>query len=114
VPYLFKQFENTYKKMPQEFRENPIEAFKRGVYVAPFWEDDFAQMAELCGVDRVIFGSDWPHPEGLAEPTHLIDDLQGLDEEGQRKVMGGNMVDLFKVPNEIVHNPDVPPLVIPA
>ena len=71
-------------------------------------------MADLCGVDRVIFGSDWPHPEGLAEPTHLIDDLQGLDEEGQRKVMGGNMVDLFKVPNEIVHNPDVPPLVIPA
>ena len=114
VPYLFKQFENTYKKMPQEFPENPIEAFKRGVYVAPFWEDDFAQMAELCGVDRVIFGSDWPHPEGLAEPTHLIDDLQGLDEEGQRKVMGGNMIDLFKVPNEIVHKPDVPPLVIPA
>ena len=65
VPYLFKQFENIYKKMPQEFPENPIEAFKRCVYVAPFWEDDFAQMAELCGVDRVIFGSDWPHPEGL-------------------------------------------------
>ena len=71
-------------------------------------------MAELCGVDRVIFDSDWPHPEGLAEPTNLIDDLQGLVEEGQRKVMGGNIVDLFKVPNEIVHNPDVPPLVIPA
>jgi predicted TIM-barrel fold metal-dependent hydrolase len=100
--------------MPQAFPENPIEAFKRGVYVAPFWEDDFAQMADLCGVDRVIFGSDWPHPEGLAEPTHLIDDLQGLDEEGQRKVMGGNMIDLFKVENKIVHNPDVPPLVIPA
>ena len=48
------------------FLEDPIEAFKRCVYVAPFWEDDFAQMAELCGVDRVIFGSDWPHPEGLA------------------------------------------------
>ena len=114
VPYLFKQFKNIYTKMPQAFPEDPIEAFKRCVYVAPFWEDDFAQMADLCGVDRVIFGSDWPHPEGLAEPTHLIDDLQGLDEEGQRKVMGGNMVDLFKVPNEIVHNPDVPPLVIPA
>ena len=22
--------------------------------------------------------------------------------------MGGNMIDLFKVPNEIVHKPDVP------
>jgi len=78
----------------------------------PFWEDDFAQMAELCGVDRVIFGSDWPHPEGLAEPTNLIDDLQGLDAEGQRKVMGGNMISLFKIPNEVVHKPDVPALVL--
>ncbi|MDT5092535.1 MAG: hypothetical protein QOH60_1898, partial [Mycobacterium sp.] len=32
----------------------------------------------------------------------------------QRKVMGGNMIDLFKVPNKIVHNPDVPELVLPA
>ena len=105
VPYLFKQFENIYSKMPQGFLENPIEAFRRCVYVAPFWEDDFAQMADLCGVDRVIFGSDWPHPEGLAEPTNLIDDLQGLDEEGQRKVMGGNMIDLFKIENKVVHKP---------
>jgi predicted TIM-barrel fold metal-dependent hydrolase len=62
----------------------------------------------------VIFGSDWPHPEGLADPINLIEDLDGLDEEGQRKVMGGNMVDLFKVENKIVHNPDVPAIVIPA
>jgi predicted TIM-barrel fold metal-dependent hydrolase len=114
VPYLFGHFENSYKKAPQAFPEDPIEAFRRGVYVAPFWEDDFTKIAELCGVDRVIFGSDWPHPEGLAEPTNLIDDLQGLDEEGQRKVMGGNMIDLFKVPNEIVHNSEAPPLVLPA
>jgi hypothetical protein len=48
----------------------------------------------------------------LAEPTKLIDDLHGLDEEGQRKVMGGNMIDLFKIPNEVVHKPDVPALVL--
>ena len=29
-------------------------------------------------------------------------------EEGQRKIMGGNMVDLFKVPNEVVYKPGVP------
>ena len=68
-------------------------------------------MAELCGIDRVIFGSDWPHPEGLASRRIWSTTSQGLDEEGQRKVMGGNMIDLFKVPNEIVHKPDVPALV---
>ena len=56
-------------KMPDGFPEDPIEAFKRCVYVAPFWEDDFKKMADLCGIDRIMFGSDWPHPEGLAEPT---------------------------------------------
>jgi predicted TIM-barrel fold metal-dependent hydrolase len=69
-------------------------------------------MADLCGVDRIIFGSDWPHPEGMSDPINLVDDLQGLDEEGQRKVMGGNMIGLFKVPNKIVHKPDVPALVL--
>ena len=45
------------------------------MYVAPFWEDDFKQMADLCGIDRIIFGSDWPHPEGLSDPINLVDDL---------------------------------------
>ena len=114
VPYLFYQFKDVYSKMPQSFPEDPIEAFKRCVYVAPFWEDDFKKMADLCGVDRIMFGSDWPHPEGLSDPINLVDDLEkhGLDEEGVRKVMGGNMIDLFKVPNEIVHKPDVPALVL--
>ena len=44
----------------------------------------------------------------------IVDDLvaHGLDDEGVRKVMGGNLIDLFKVPNEIRHSPDVPALVI--
>jgi len=44
----------------------------------------------------------------MSDPISLIDDLQGLDAEGQRQVMGGNMIDLFKVPNKIVHKPGVP------
>ena len=112
VPYLFKQLD---ERLHEDAAGVPGGS-DRGVQAQrvrrPFWEDDFAKMAELCGVDRVLFGSDWPHPEGLAEPTKLIDDLQGLDDEGQRKVMGGNMIDLFKMPNEIVHKPDVPALVL--
>ena len=111
VPYLFKQFKSVYAKMPQGFLEDPIEAFRRCVYVAPFWEDDFTQMAELCGIDRVIFGSDWPHPEGLADPISPGRRPRRPTvsmNEGSRKVMGGNMIDLFKVPNKIVHKPGVP------
>lgn len=114
LPYLLHQFADVYAKLPTEFHADPVEDFTRGVYVAPFWEDNFKQMADLIGVDRVIFGSDWPHPEGLANPINLVDDLaaHGLNEDEQRKVMGGNLVELFKVADVPVHKPGVPELVI--
>jgi hypothetical protein len=50
----------------------------------------------------------------LADPINLVGDLeaQGLDDEGVQKVMGRNMVDLFKVPNKKVYEPGVPALVL--
>jgi predicted TIM-barrel fold metal-dependent hydrolase len=97
VGHLFHELKDVYTKMPQEFAEDPIEAFRRCVYVAPFWEDNFAEIADLVGIDRVIFGSDWPHPEGLKDPISLVDELPGVDPEGVEKIMGANMVNLFKV-----------------
>ncbi len=58
------------------------------VYVAPFREDNFPQIAELLGADRVVFGSDWPHPEGLKDPLALVDDLAGLPDEDVEKNHG--------------------------
>jgi predicted TIM-barrel fold metal-dependent hydrolase len=48
-------------------------------------------LIELLGAERVLFGSDYPHPEGMADPITFVDDLQGLPEEDIRKVMGGNL-----------------------
>jgi predicted TIM-barrel fold metal-dependent hydrolase len=32
------------------------------------------------GPERVIYGSDWPHMEGLPEPGGILDKIDGLDE----------------------------------
>jgi predicted TIM-barrel fold metal-dependent hydrolase len=101
VSHLFYELKDVYAKLPHSFSEDPVEAFKRCVYVAPFWEDNFAQIAELVGVDRVVFGSDWPHPEGLKDPLTLVDDLAGLSDGDVEKVMGGNMVELFKISDRV-------------
>jgi predicted TIM-barrel fold metal-dependent hydrolase len=101
VSHVLYELKDVYGKMPHSFSEDPVEAFKRGVYVAPFWEDDFAHIAELIGPDRVVFGSDWPHPEGLKDPLNLVEDLGGLSEENVQKVMGGNMVELFKISDRV-------------
>jgi predicted TIM-barrel fold metal-dependent hydrolase len=97
VPYLFKQFKGTYAKMPNGFLEDPIEAFRRCVYISPFWEDRFTEIVKMVGSDRVVFGSDWPHPEGLKDPITFVDELEGLSGEDKAKIMGGNMMKLFKV-----------------
>jgi predicted TIM-barrel fold metal-dependent hydrolase len=97
VPHLFGHLNSVYKKMPQEFAEHPVEAFKRCVYISPFWEDNFAEIAQLVGTDRVVFGSDWPHPEGLSDPISYADDLAALPQPDIERIMGGNMCGLLKV-----------------
>ncbi len=94
---LLKALKDLYKKMPQEFAENPVEVFKRNVYVSPFWEEDLGELAELIGEDHVLFGSDYPHPEGLANPRSYVADLAHLPEPLVRKIMGGNLAALMNV-----------------
>ena len=89
----------TYKKMPQAFIENPIDAFKRNVYVCPFHEDDFDQLIDVLGVDHLCFGSDYPHPEGLAEPCSFVDHLPAhLSHDDKAAIMGGNLARILRVP----------------
>ncbi|MEI7715431.1 MAG: amidohydrolase family protein, partial [Mycobacterium sp.] len=63
----------------------------------PFWEDRFPEILKLVGADRVVFGSDWPHPEGLSDPLSFVDELTDLSQEDVAKIMGGNMMELMKV-----------------
>ena len=71
--------------------------FKRGVYITPFWEENFAEIVEIMGADRCAFGSDWPHPEGLSDPITYVDDLKDLAADDVAKIMGGNLMELMKV-----------------
>ncbi|WP_426571455.1 amidohydrolase family protein [Aquihabitans sp. McL0605] len=102
VEPLLKNLADVYKKMPQDFSENPVEVFKRNIYISPFWEEDLGELAELIGVDHVLFGSDYPHPEGLAHPPSYVDELAGLPDETIRKIMGGNLARLMNVKDEVL------------
>jgi predicted TIM-barrel fold metal-dependent hydrolase len=66
---LLEILADVYKKAPEGFAGDPVAAIKRSIHVSPFWEEDLAALSELIGVERVLFGSDYPHPEGLAQPT---------------------------------------------
>ncbi len=95
---LLKQLADVYRKTPESFPGDPVEEIRTRIHISPFWEDNLGQLADVIGVDRVLFGSDYPHPEGLAEPARYIDVLNErtkLTEEEKAKVMGGNLARLI-------------------
>ena len=75
----------------------PSEVFKQHVYVAPYPEEDPLELVGVLGADQVLFGSDFPHAEGLAEPAEFGDKLVGLSERDIRKVMRDNAAQLLKI-----------------
>jgi predicted TIM-barrel fold metal-dependent hydrolase len=69
----------------------PSEIFRQHVYVAPFWEDDAADLLRLIGSDHVLLGSDWPHPEGQVRPIDFVDKaLRAYDVPERRAVLRDN------------------------
>jgi predicted TIM-barrel fold metal-dependent hydrolase len=97
VEPLMKSLKDIYKKRPQDFQEDPVEQIKARIHVSPFWEEDLNALADVLGEDRVLFGSDYPHPEGLAEPRSYLAALEGASPERIAKIMGGNLARLMNV-----------------
>jgi predicted TIM-barrel fold metal-dependent hydrolase len=99
VPHLLENLAETYKKLPQAFDEDPIKTFRRQVFISPFFEDHMVELIEaMGGTDNILFGSDYPHPEGLALPATYTEHLPShLSKDDVRKIMGGNLGKLMGI-----------------
>jgi predicted TIM-barrel fold metal-dependent hydrolase len=95
VPHLLNRLDHTWAQMPQVFSEKPSDTFKKNFWMHPFHEEDPRDLIKLLGAEHVIFGSDFPHIEGLADPVSWAEEVSGLDDTTLRRVMGGNMMDLL-------------------
>jgi predicted TIM-barrel fold metal-dependent hydrolase len=90
VPELHRRLRVTYGKTPQLFKRDPNESFREHVWVAPFYEDNITTLRDVHGADRILLGSDWPHPEGLSSPRKWIGDFVALGEADMRKALRDN------------------------
>jgi predicted TIM-barrel fold metal-dependent hydrolase len=93
---LIGRLAHTFKKMPQDFAADPVAVLRQHVFVSPFYEDPMGKVAQLIGSDRVLFGSDWPHPEGLRNPLDYLRDIDDLDAVQTQKVMSSNLQGLLE------------------
>jgi len=95
LPDLFRKLRSVDKKMRGYFAEDPVEIFKRHIWINPFWEDDLTSVVEWVGADRVLFGSDWPHIEGLPEPREYVRETKRLTDDDRRRVLHDNALELL-------------------
>ena len=69
----------------------PSEYIRNQVRIGVLAYEQPAGLIELCGPDTFMFGSDWPHAEGIADPIgtyeKVVPDLTG---DARTKLFGGN------------------------
>lgn len=87
---LLRKLGQVADKNPWWFKEDPVELYKRHVWMNPFWEDDVHEVTEIMGADHVIFGSDWPHIEGMPQPLDYVVELKEFEEDDKRKILLDN------------------------
>ena len=75
----------------------PSEYIRRQVRVGALAYEQPANLIDLVGEDVFMFGSDWPHAEGIADPLgtyeKAIPDLEG---SARDKLLGGNAAWLMR------------------
>lgn len=95
VPYIVRKMDHaflmgrpgTWAKL--EMR--PSEYFRQRVFVAPFPEENVERVVETVGVDPIVFGSDFPHGEGLPDPTLYLPQLKNFNETEVKQIMRDNL-----------------------
>jgi predicted TIM-barrel fold metal-dependent hydrolase len=73
-----------------DLAEPPAEVFRRHVWVNAYEHEDISALADDIGADRILFGSDFPHTDGLPEPVMYADALKGFDQASVRRIMHDN------------------------
>jgi predicted TIM-barrel fold metal-dependent hydrolase len=96
-PFVAK-LRRAYESSPVLFDEDPFETFTRSIYVHAFHEPDPKGLLDLgIPADHLMFGSDFPHPEGMADPLAYSEVVESLTPGDQELVMGGTLRRLMRI-----------------
>jgi len=89
---FYAKLQRASERQAMLFDEDPIEVFHRNVWIHLFHEPDPKGIIDLgIPVDHLMFGSDFPHPEGMADPLAYAEVVKDLPMEQQALIMGGSL-----------------------
>jgi len=103
VPYTVRKLDHAFlmgrrASFGRKLERRPSEYFKDHVFVAPFPEENVDRVVEAVGVKPIVFGSDFPHGEGLPEPSMYLGQLKNLDDADTKAVMSDNLARFLDLP----------------
>lgn len=97
VALLAKRLKKQANQTPRAFADDPVQTLRRHVWVTPYYEEDLRKLTELIGTERLLFGSDWPHGEGLSQPLDFLKELHAFSDDEKHGIMRQNALDLLGV-----------------
>ncbi len=81
----------------------PSEYFKRQCYAGFECEEwNLAASADFLGADRILWATDYPHPEyhpGIV--SELLESIEPLSEAAQRRILCQNAIEAYRLPIEV-------------
>lgn len=98
IALLVKRLRKQRNQTPWVFVEDPLDTVRQHLWTTPYLEEDLAALADLIGVERILFGSDWPHGEGVAHPLDFLKELGGFDDHAVQRIMHDNCLEFLGAP----------------
>ena len=104
LPYLLRKMDHAFlmgrKAKWGTLAERPSRIFTEHFIVAPYPEENVPRVLEVTGAEPLVFGSDFPHGEGLAYPGEYADaQLEGVDQADVHAIMRGNLANFLGLPD---------------
>ena len=102
VPYTVRKLDHAFlmgrRATWGKLDRRPSEYFKDHCFVAPFPEENVDRIVEAVGTKPIVFGSDFPHGEGLPEPELYLGQLKNLSDEDTKAIMRDNLGRFLDLP----------------
>jgi predicted TIM-barrel fold metal-dependent hydrolase len=100
LPYLLRKMDHAFlmgrRAKWGSLDRRPSEVFRDHFIVAPFPEENVHRVIEAVGIEPLVFGSDFPHGEGLAYPRQYAStQLKGLTDGEVRAIMRDNLAEFL-------------------
>ena len=102
LPYLLRKLDHAFlmgrKARWGKLDRRPSEVFREHFVVAPFPEENVERVIAEVGIEPIVFGSDFPHGEGLAFPgEYVAAQLGKLSEDQVLAIMRDNLAKFLRL-----------------